>query len=98
MFFGDEDRIVTAMRLSIISAALGAAATVSASTAGDSSDCKCFPGDACWPSDAEWSSLNSTVAGKLIKTVPLGSPCHEPNFNAEECEYLRSEWQYSSVQ
>ena len=85
------------MRCSVISALLTAAATVAAApTAG--ADCKCFPGDACWPSDAEWSSLNSTVAGKLIKTVPLGSPCHAPNYDADQCAYLQSEWQFSSVQ
>lgn len=61
-------------------------------------DCKCFPGDSCWPSDDEWDHLNSTVGGRLVATVPLGSPCHDPNYDAEECQRLQSEWLYSSVQ
>ncbi|ETS77837.1 hypothetical protein PFICI_09899 [Pestalotiopsis fici W106-1] len=55
-------------------------------------DCKVFPGDAAWPSDAEWASLNETVSGRLVKTVPLGSPCHDPNYNATLCEELKDEW------
>lgn len=84
----------------MISAVLGAAVTATASFLGlsNATDCKCFPGDACWPSDDEWAGLNTTVAGKLIKTVPLGSPCHGDNYDAEQCEYLRSEWQFSSIQ
>lgn len=62
------------------------------------SDCKCFPGDSCWPSDDEWSRLNSTVGGQLVATVPLGSPCHDPKYDGEECERLQNEWLYSSVQ
>ncbi|OBS22752.1 hypothetical protein FPOA_09081 [Fusarium poae] len=59
--------------------------------------CKCFPGDSCWPSDAEWSRLNNTVGGRLVATLPLGSPCHDPNYNAEECKSLQNEWHYSSI-
>ncbi|OJJ42640.1 hypothetical protein ASPZODRAFT_124969 [Penicilliopsis zonata CBS 506.65] len=55
-------------------------------------DCKCFPGDDCWPSLSEWSALNTTVDGRLIATVPIGTPCHSPDYNATECAYLRSEW------
>ena len=54
--------------------------------------CRCFPGDACWPSLASWNSLNSSVGGRLIATVPLGSPCHDPNYNATECITLRDNW------
>jgi hypothetical protein len=64
----------------------------------EKANCKCFPGDPCWPSDSEWDRLNSTVDGRLIATVPLGSPCHDPSFNAEECKHLQSEWLYSSIQ
>ncbi|KAF4411171.1 FAD-linked oxidoreductase yvdP [Fusarium acutatum] len=60
-------------------------------------NCKCFPSDSCWPSDHDWDHLNSTVGGRLVATVPLGSPCHDPNFDAEECQHLQSEWLYSSV-
>ncbi|KIK69889.1 hypothetical protein GYMLUDRAFT_53027 [Collybiopsis luxurians FD-317 M1] len=54
--------------------------------------CKCTPFDPCWPSQAAWSTLNETVDGRLIATIPLGSPCHEPTFNATECEYLQEHW------
>lgn len=60
--------------------------------------CRCFPGDECWPSDAEWSSLNTTVEGRLIATVPLGSPCHDPSYDEEQCAYLRNQWLYAGIQ
>ncbi|KAJ4012637.1 hypothetical protein NW752_008350 [Fusarium irregulare] len=61
------------------------------------SSCKCFPGDDCWPAEDDWKSLNTTVGGRLVATVPLGSPCHDPNYDAEECKRLQSEWLYSSI-
>ncbi|KAF0636494.1 hypothetical protein FPSE5266_02824 [Fusarium pseudograminearum] len=82
------------MRKFLISSLLALAAGASAAA---KESCKCFPGDSCWPSDAEWSRLNSTVGGRLVATVPLGSPCHDPTYNAEECKNLQSEWHYSSV-
>jgi hypothetical protein len=27
-----------------------------------------------------------------VKTVPLGVPCHAPNYNAETCEVLKDGW------
>lgn len=63
-----------------------------------SADCKCFPGDACWPSQAEWSALNNTVGGRLISTVPLGSPCHDPYYDEEECAYLQDQWLMAGIQ
>ncbi|KAG6367111.1 hypothetical protein INS49_001293 [Diaporthe citri] len=59
--------------------------------------CRCFPGDECWPSDAEWSSLNATVGGRLIATVPLGSPCHDPYYDEDQCAYLREQWLYAGI-
>ncbi|KAL2162840.1 hypothetical protein VTH06DRAFT_6676 [Thermothelomyces fergusii] len=55
--------------------------------------CKCFPGDACWPSASAWNSLNETVGGRLIATVPLAEACHDPNYDAERCQVLRDGWQ-----
>ena len=55
-------------------------------------DCLCLPGDACWPSQAKWSSLNSTVGGKLVATVPIGSPCHDPTYDATACADLQKAW------
>lgn len=51
-----------------------------------------MPGDSCWPSAATWSQLNTTVGGSLIATVPIGSPCHDPNYDAVACAALQDEW------
>lgn len=61
-------------------------------------NCRCFPGDECWPSETRWSSLNATVGGRLIATVPLASPCHDPDYDEEQCAYLRDQWLYAGVQ
>ncbi|KAK0510018.1 hypothetical protein JMJ35_007412 [Cladonia borealis] len=66
-------------------------------TAAGNKTCKCFLGEACWPSDQEWSNFNATVGGRLIKTVPLGSPCHYPDYDATLCEVLQSEWLFPPV-
>jgi hypothetical protein len=63
-----------------------------------SRSCHCFPGDSCWPSTKSWSNLNSTVGGRLISTVPIGTPCHDPTFNAAECANLQSEWTLPQTQ
>ncbi|KAI1459599.1 hypothetical protein F4805DRAFT_455765 [Annulohypoxylon moriforme] len=58
-------------------------------------DCRCFPGDSCWPTLAEWSSLNSTVGGRLVATVPIAASCHKSNlasYDAEACQSLRDVW------
>jgi hypothetical protein len=55
-------------------------------------DCKCLPGDTCWPSTSTWDKLNSTVSGKLVATTPIGSPCHDPTFDAQKCEDLKAQW------
>jgi hypothetical protein len=60
--------------------------------------CKCFPGDACWPSEPEWDAFNATVDGRLIKTVPLGSPCHDPHYDETLCGELTSQWGLSPIQ
>ncbi|KAH7337341.1 hypothetical protein BKA66DRAFT_507228, partial [Pyrenochaeta sp. MPI-SDFR-AT-0127] len=56
------------------------------------SACYCFPGDGCWPAESAWASLNSTVGGRLVATVPIGYPCHTPNYDATECAALQSQW------
>lgn len=60
--------------------------------------CKCFPGDSCYPTAAEWSALNTTVGGRLIATVPLGSPCHDPAYDEAECAYLQDQWTSPGIQ
>ena len=58
----------------------------------NATECRCLPSDNCWPSDAAWQHLNMTVGGSLLATVPLGSRCHDPVYNAAECTLLQSEW------
>ncbi|KAJ6023621.1 uncharacterized protein N7446_013985 [Penicillium canescens] len=55
-------------------------------------DCHCLPTDSCWPAPSAWASLNSTVGGRLIATVPIGTPCHAPNYDAAACAALKAEW------
>ncbi|KAI0126627.1 hypothetical protein BJ170DRAFT_629451 [Xylariales sp. AK1849] len=61
------------------------------------STCKCFPGDSCWPSQGHWDSLNNTVEGRLIATVPLGSPCHDPTYDEDQCASLQNQWLDSGI-
>ncbi|KAM0415954.1 hypothetical protein ACHAPT_013108 [Fusarium lateritium] len=61
-------------------------------SAGSTPKCRCLPGDACWPSTNVWNQFNKTVDGGLIKTVPIGSPCHDPTYDAEACEALQGAW------
>lgn len=84
------------MRASILS--LGVCATPSLSLAFSNATCKCFPGESCWPSTESWESLNATVGGRLIETVPLAQKCHDPQFDNATCSTLQSEWQSPEVQ
>lgn len=55
-------------------------------------DCHCLPGESCWPSETRWAQLNSTVGGRLVKVVPIGSVCHDPYYDEAECNKLRANW------
>lgn len=63
-----------------------------------SPDCHCLPEDACWPSAKAWSALNSTVNGRLVATVPLGSPCHDPTYDEAACKVLQDQWTAPELQ
>ncbi|KAI1496234.1 FAD binding domain-containing protein [Biscogniauxia marginata] len=80
--------------------ALGAAAALRGCNA---NLCRSIPGDSSWPTRSEWDSLNQSVSGKLIATIPIAAPCHataavsgQSNlsslFNEDACEVLRSTW------
>jgi hypothetical protein len=69
-----------------------------ATSVNDTSSCRYLPGDARWPSGFEWASLNTTVGGRLIATVPLGSPCHDPDYDEEECTALKAGWPFMQTQ
>lgn len=84
------------MRPSVLS--LGVCAAPALSLALSNATCKCFPGESCWPSTESWDSLNATVGGRLIETVPLARTCHDPQFDNATCSALQSEWQSPSVQ
>lgn len=58
--------------------------------------CRCYPGDQCWPSATEWESFNQTLGGKLIRTVPIASPCHDTfpgvKYDAATCADIQANW------
>ncbi|EEQ31308.1 hypothetical protein McanMca71_004577 [Microsporum canis] len=57
--------------------------------------CRCFPGEPCWPKDKHWDAFNSTIGGKLVATIPIGSPCHDSSFGPADpsaCAILKSKW------
>ncbi|GFF31211.1 FAD binding domain protein [Aspergillus udagawae] len=61
-------------------------------------NCKCSPSDSCWPSDDDWASLNHTVSGRLIRTVPAAAVCYpnEPNYNLAACTAVLGNWTRSA--
>ncbi|EUC29960.1 hypothetical protein COCCADRAFT_7910 [Bipolaris zeicola 26-R-13] len=59
--------------------------------------CKTFPGDKNWPAQSDWTAFNRTVGGRLVATVPLGSPCHGSAFDSAKCESLKSQWQTEKI-
>lgn len=76
----------------------GLAAAVAAAANSTGSQCYVLPSDSDWPSTSTWDSLNTTVNGRLIATVPIGSPCHEPNYDAAACAALQDDWTVASTQ
>lgn len=54
--------------------------------------CRCFLGDICWPSELTWQALNSSIHGRLVATVPLATPCHDPAYNPAVCTSLQKNW------
>ncbi|KAF9266646.1 FAD binding domain protein [Marasmius fiardii PR-910] len=58
-----------------------------------SNKCRILPTDEqAWPTQETWDSFNHSIDGRLIKTVPIGSPCHDPNFDQERCNAIRASW------
>jgi hypothetical protein len=57
--------------------------------------CRVLPGDAQWPKVSDWNSLNKTIQGRLIASVPLSSVCHDApfnNYNADACAAVQTTW------
>ena len=61
-------------------------------------ECRCLPGDDCWPATSSWTALNETLEGRLVKTIPIGSPCHDPNYDLLTCLSLRQRWLDTDLQ
>lgn len=59
---------------------------------GNAKECYRLPSDAEWPNAQAWSTLNSTVNGNLVATIPIGSPCHDPTYDADACGALKAQW------
>lgn len=56
--------------------------------------CKAQPGTKAWPSEAKWESLDKSLLGQLIKTVPPGAVCHpsQPSYDAAICPSVQVGW------
>ena len=66
--------------------------------------CRFVPLDPEWPSIEEWASLNISVEGHLIATVPSGSPCFRSTydvktkktglntFDEKQCNDVKANW------
>ncbi|KAI4708246.1 hypothetical protein J4E89_006868 [Alternaria sp. Ai002NY15] len=58
--------------------------------------CRTTPSDASWPTPIEWSTLNATISGSLIRTVPVASSCW-PSTNTTftsplSCQEVNDNW------
>lgn len=60
--------------------------------------CRYLPGDTAWPNDADWSSFNATTGGKLIRGVPLATPCYGSNYNPDTCAQIQAAWVTTKLQ
>ncbi|KAJ7162801.1 hypothetical protein C8R43DRAFT_1123474 [Mycena crocata] len=46
---------------------------------------------------AEWSNFNNSIGGRLIRTVPIAQPCHNPTYDASRCSEVRDSWHSSAL-
>ncbi|CAG5169138.1 uncharacterized protein ALTATR162_LOCUS7005 [Alternaria atra] len=75
---------------------LSLAAPALASAAATPPFCRSTPSDASWPTPSEWSTLNDTISGTLIRTVPVASSCW-PGTNGTfdsplSCQEVNDNW------
>ncbi|KAK0616823.1 hypothetical protein B0T14DRAFT_538583 [Immersiella caudata] len=57
--------------------------------------CKSHPSLPTWPSPALWSSLNTTLSGRLLSPTPPGAPCHPTHptlYSPTLCPSLQTAW------
>ncbi|TPX57014.1 hypothetical protein PhCBS80983_g04121 [Powellomyces hirtus] len=55
-------------------------------------ECRCLSSQPCWPSIKAWTAFNATIDGALIQARPPGSPCHDPNYDAAQCDVVKAQW------
>ena len=84
-------RNLLAMLRFIVSFVITALLSSASPTSGDGSNtpvCKAHPGSSTWPTQAEWSALNHTLAGRLLKPLPLAAVCHPdlPEYDLDTCK------------
>lgn len=60
--------------------------------------CRYLPGDQGWPGPNDWTALNISVGGRLIRTIPLGSPCHNPTYDEVSCANIQQNWDIPQTQ
>jgi hypothetical protein len=108
MYFSKIAAIALGLAYSVTAAVIDSrqATTDSSSASSSNSECKCGPTDSCWPSTSEWDGLNTTVGGRLIKTVPIGSVCHTTttvemttihDYNEAQCANVQANWNTPQV-
>ncbi|KAH6615155.1 hypothetical protein C7974DRAFT_60153 [Boeremia exigua] len=56
--------------------------------------CKLTPHDSSWPSADDWASLNTTIGGSLIHSLPAASSCWSgnPYSSSISCETATDKW------
>jgi FAD/FMN-containing dehydrogenase len=56
--------------------------------------CKAVPGGTGWPPPSAWDTLNATVSGNLIATIPPGAVCHPEQiyYNSTTCAEVAKLW------
>ena len=82
---------------------LGCLLALVTAAAAQAAGCKPIPGDEKWPSEELWSSLNESVGGRLIATIPVGSICHsggpyDGHYDVAGCAALQYTWNFAQAQ
>jgi hypothetical protein len=61
-------------------------------------ECKLLPEDEDWPEEDEWAKFNDTLAGALLKPLPLANVCYAgSHYDALVCAGLRGQWARNTI-